>query len=256
MTGIINIRLARPAHHMIFVTCAVLITLLSLAFSGVRAQTRSATDGSTPLALTPGAPAGSYALSGFENVNLYNGNLNFSLPILRIGGRGQTPYTMTLKIERHWRVEHRIITSQGIDCDPAVPCPNSSYNKSPPTTYWWSPNPTYDGPQGPGTLQMRYEGLPASFCEGLYRRTLTRLTFTAPDGTEYELRDQLNGGKSISAALINPCNTQDGSRGTVFVTADGTAATFVSDSAIIDQMNVGVGVDYPSGYLMLRDGTH
>src|SRR6266851_5790441 len=51
------------------------------------ALVRNALQSETPLAMTPGAPAGSYALSGFDNVNLYNGNLNFSLPLLKIGGR-------------------------------------------------------------------------------------------------------------------------------------------------------------------------
>ena len=56
----------------------IVILVLSL---GVTAQTSSATDGSTPLGLQPGAPAGSYPLSSFDNVNLYNGNLNFRLPL-------------------------------------------------------------------------------------------------------------------------------------------------------------------------------
>ncbi len=51
-----------------------LIALLALA---AHAQT-SATDGSTPLGLLPGAPAGSYALSGFESINPYNGESQFS----------------------------------------------------------------------------------------------------------------------------------------------------------------------------------
>jgi len=50
-----------------------LALLLLLLLSNAQAQT-SPTDGSTPLALSPGAPAGSYALSGFDNVNLYNGS--------------------------------------------------------------------------------------------------------------------------------------------------------------------------------------
>jgi hypothetical protein len=54
------------------------------------------TDGKTPLALQPGAPAGSYALSELDNINPYNGSLNFRLPLLNVGGRGTAGYTMTL----------------------------------------------------------------------------------------------------------------------------------------------------------------
>src|SRR5262245_1613217 len=50
----------------------------------------------TPLPETPGAPAGSYPLSGFDNVNLFNGHMNFQLPLMQIGGRGRAGYTMTL----------------------------------------------------------------------------------------------------------------------------------------------------------------
>jgi hypothetical protein len=64
------------------------LLLLLLLSSMTLAQSTTAVDGYTPLGLSPGAPAGSYGLSGFENVNLFNGNLNFSLPLLGVGGRG------------------------------------------------------------------------------------------------------------------------------------------------------------------------
>jgi hypothetical protein len=51
---------------------------------------------STPVGWAKGTPAGSYALSGFDNVNLFNGHLNFHLPLLKVGGRGSAGYTMAL----------------------------------------------------------------------------------------------------------------------------------------------------------------
>lgn len=74
-----------------------------------RAQTTKPTDGATPLALQAGAPAGSYSLSGFDNVNLYNGSLSFALPLLSIGGRGGASHTIMLPIERKWMVEKTVI---------------------------------------------------------------------------------------------------------------------------------------------------
>jgi hypothetical protein len=68
------------------------------------AEELSVTDGSTPLALTPGSPAGSFALSGFDTVNLYNGNLNFRLPLLTVAGRGDAATTLTLPIQRQWSI--------------------------------------------------------------------------------------------------------------------------------------------------------
>src|SRR5215213_6715312 len=77
--------------------------LLFMAFYAVPISADS-TDGSTPLALKPGAPAGSYALSELDNINPYNGSLNFRLPLMSIAGRGGAGYTMTLPLEQKWRI--------------------------------------------------------------------------------------------------------------------------------------------------------
>ena len=81
--------------------------------------------------------------------------------------------------------------------------------------------------------------------------TLTRITFTAPDGTEYDLRDQLTHGQPVSPV------SGGFNRGTIFVTADGSTATFISDWNIHDDPTFGQGFydDQPDGYMMLRDGT-
>jgi hypothetical protein len=62
-------------------------------------------DASTPAGLSRGAPAGTYALTGFDNVNLFNGHMNFHLPLLNIGGRGSAGYTMMLPIEQVWTAQ-------------------------------------------------------------------------------------------------------------------------------------------------------
>ena len=206
------------------------------------AQT-SPTDGSTPLGIAPGAPAGSFALSDFENVNLYNGNLNFQLPLLRVGGRGGAGYTMTLKLDsKGWQVRHDVDPYQQ---DIYYPTPN-----------WWSAiEPGY----GPGVLQARVTGSGSQQCvnpphDNVFQYTLTRLTFTLPDGTEYELRDQLTNGQPMPIT-INPCPSAGPLRGKVFSTADGSAVTFISDTDVRDNLT-GAGFTYVlSGYLMLRDGT-
>ena len=69
--------------------------------------------GVTPLAVTPGAPTGAYSLSGFDNINLYNGSLGFRLPLLSMGGRGGAGHTVMLPIEKKWQVE--TYTVQGDD---------------------------------------------------------------------------------------------------------------------------------------------
>src|SRR5205085_5631706 len=87
-----------------------LLILMFLAGSSALAQTTtttSSTDGRTPSGLQAGAPAGSYALSGFENVNIYNGNLDFRLPLLKVKGRGSAQMTTALALNlKSWHVKH------------------------------------------------------------------------------------------------------------------------------------------------------
>ena len=200
------------------------------------ASAQNALDARTPPGQSPGDPAGAYSLSGFDNVNLFNGHLNFRLPLLSVSGRGSVSYVSALPIEQRWTVDH---DSFGYDF------PN--YN-------WWTGlRPGY----GPGVLQGRQ--MSEGCGEGIFlTQGTTRLTFTTSDGTEFELRDQTYGGQAASS----DCNQFDpqapgASRGTTFVTADGSAATFVSDTTIYDKTYTPSGpyLLTPSGYLMLRDGT-
>ncbi len=228
---------------------AILSLIICAAGAPTLAQTSttySSTDGKTPAGMQTGSPSGSYALSGFDNVNPFNGSLSFQLPLLRIGGRGSAGYTMTLPIERKWRVEHTIV-------DPNLYCESCDLNPVThtymPTDQPWGTSPGY----GAGILQGRRSGWEPMSCGGtkINTWTLTRLTFTAADGTQYELRDQLYYGKPLPGTCGTPT-----SRGTVFITADGSSATFISDTAIQDYSLVN---DYPpispTGDLLLRDGT-
>src|SRR5215471_10971087 len=80
--------------------------LLCLLASTARPQSDATpTDGSTPLGMTPGGPAGSYPLSGFDAVNLYNGKLTINLPLLGIGGRGAAATHLALSnLSANWQV--------------------------------------------------------------------------------------------------------------------------------------------------------
>jgi RHS repeat-associated protein len=227
---------------------AALSALLVCAATAQTSTTYSSTDGKTPAGLQAGNSAGSYALSGFDSISPFSGSLGFRLPLLAIGGRGSAGYTMTLPIEKKWRVEHTII-------DPNSYCPTCETHEVThtysPTEQSWGATPGY----GAGVLQGRKTGKDIVACGAakIYSETLTRLTFTTPEGTEYELRDQLYGGKPLPAQL--PCGSPT-SRGTIFVTADGSSATFISDTPILDYSLVyDYPPFYPSGHLLLRDGT-
>ncbi len=229
-------------------------TLLLIAFHGVATRADS-TDGSTPLVLKPGAPAGSYALSELDNINPYNGSLNFRLPLLSIGGRGGAGYTITLPLEQKWRINvvTTYLTLYEDGGGPPLPDPQVTYHYFPSANWWAGIKPGY----GPGVMQGRVAQFDAQVCSDSTMRavqTLTRLTFTAPDGTEFDLRDKQTDG---APAWVGLCDTTGFNRGRIFVTADGSAATFISDQAISDYIqapNGGNDLFYPSGYLLLRDG--
>ncbi len=242
-------------HNLIAKSFLFCLVLLLIAFHAITTRADT-TDGSTPLALQPGTPAGSYALSNFDNVNPYNGALNFGLPLLNIGGRGTAGYTMTLPIEQKWRINvfeiNLIVYADG--GGPPLPEPQTIRHYFPSANWWSGLKPGY----GPGVMHGRVAQFDAQVCSDSTMRavmTLTRLTFSAPDGTEFELRDKQTDG---AAAGVGICDASGLNRGKIFVTADGSAATFISDQNIVDYIavpNGGNDLFYPSGDLLMRDGT-
>jgi RHS repeat-associated protein len=226
-----------PSAVSLLIFIVILIITLPVALV---AQT-SATDGKTPTGLAPGAPAGSYSLGGFDNVNLFNGNLNVALPLINVLGRGDSSYTVTLPIEQRWRV-----VTGTFDLGDSV-----IYYSAPEANWWTGLRPGY----GPGVIQARgVASGPMGGCAGSewYVATMTRLTFTAPDGTEYELKDRDYDGRPMQSA---GCYAATPARGTVFISSDGSAITFESDFPITDDHYTPGPLIYGvTGYLKFPNG--
>jgi RHS repeat-associated protein len=231
---------------------ALMVLLLLAVSAAAQTYTTTSSDRLTPIGLKAGAPAGSYSLSGAENINLYNGNLDFRLPLLQMGGRGSAGHSIVLALNtKGWIVKS---TASG-----------ESFTYTPSHSTWGSPYTGYAG----GKLEGRKSGfgLKTNISQGcvaanvkIYNSTFTTLTFTAADGTEYDFRDAQTGGQNIPV-VIPPCPSfpyyTGALRGKVWVTTDGNAATFTSDVDIYDQVNIPMGVRlfHPSGYMVMRDGT-
>jgi RHS repeat-associated protein len=231
----------------------LLLLMLPVIASAQVTYTKRATDGSTPLELSTGAPAGAYSLSGFDTINPYTQSLNFSLPLLGVGGRGNTSYTMTLPIEQKWRVEHTVY-DPGLNCGERCEEYIVEHHYLPISHWHTAIKPGFS----PGVLIRRLAG--SSYvledCGGVRPLlALTRLTFITADGTEYELRDKLTGGRPLPALTCS----QGASRGRVFTTADGTSATFIADQTVTDfplLVSDPEGSSIPTaGYLFMQDGT-
>lgn len=300
-------------------TCAAL-TLLCVFAAAAAAQVSQGSRNTTPPGLAPGAPVGAYALSGFENINLYSGNLNFTLPLLKVGGRGRVGASVNLSIDStRWDTyfaprednydEFQPPRPRGIDAadygifqdrthvvctlvtvtvigaddtpvavprcqtvwdysDP-VPMPGAEmfgalrfaprsavtkYALYPMARSQRSPEDLMVG-YGPGVVRNHYADgeesviyQPNPYNNYYYVsiRTLYRMTFVGPDGTEHELTDTLRDGQPID----HPVN-ETVQRGRIFVSTDGSQLTFVSDVPLTDQQG---GPD-PTGYLFFPDGT-
>jgi RHS repeat-associated protein len=199
----------------------------------------------------PGSPIGSYALSGFESVNPYSGKLNFSLPLLSVGGRGNTGYTINLKLQKSWSIEHNIN-------DRNIYLPGSETYE---ILHSYHPTDQRLGSDieiiaGPGIMKGTLGGTNRQYwlcgTQPCYDETLTRLTFEQSDGTQIEFRDVLYGGRAIR----DFDSTLSRSRGTHWVSTDGTNATFISSMDIYDfQLKGGDYPFFPSGTLYLANGT-
>ena len=234
-----------------YIRLSVLLLLaLVLSAESMAQVTTSNTDGITPSGMAPGAPAGSYPLSGFEHVNYYNGNLNVSIPLLTLGGRGGAQFTVPLTIERH--PFHVVNYAAG-------------YNDAGQPNYWnyfvsndpWQvidPRPHY----GAGTLIGRFAGdhlqseydLNTHTYNYWYGSVAIRPTFTAADDTEYTFYPQNLGNPGVLGA-----NSRDAvlNFGRVFVAEQNLQITFISDDTVY---GIATGGDLLlTGWMYLPDGT-
>ena len=159
--------------------------LLSQVVTSVNAQAPN--DNGSPLGMSPGAPEGSYALSGFESVNLYNGSLSFSFPVHNIGGRGAAGYSPQVPIDLKWMVTK-----------------NEWYDEFQHIQYtWYVPSVAefYGYDYGPGMVSVRYSQWRPEGCNiggeqyTTYRWAAASVVFKAPDGTEHELVDAATMGR-------------------------------------------------------------
>lgn len=225
----------------------IIIPLLLLLVGHLNAQF-GVNDRQTPLGLAPGTPAGSYSLTGLEDINVYNGHLNIKIPLLQIAGRGGARYTMTKVISKPSWVVEPIRTPVNESQWSWVSYPNPN---------WWN---IVDAGYGPGILHGRRLGAsPMDYGSGVfYSETFTQLIFTSPDGTEHVLYDQVVGGGGLR--IHDNTFNWHFERGNIFASKDGAGITFVSDTPIYDYNAVDLyssGVDYflPTGNLMMPDGT-
>ncbi len=222
---------------------AVLLLILICSMIGRAQQNFSNTDGSSPSGMAPGAPVGSYPLSGFENLNYYNGNLNVSLQIATVGGRGGAQFTVPLNVRTHpWRVSGVIPGGGNPEC--------YLYFAD---NFWWQqldPDPNY----GAGIMLTRFIGKDITndplIQQPIYSLMHPQLSFTSPGGTEYNFYDQQQNGNDRLSSTYTVHNF-----GRVFIARQNAQVTFVADADITINNLAQYDQNYPvTGWMYLPDG--
>lgn len=240
----------------IFFFALALVAWCAMVTSASAQYTKSSTltDKLTPAGFAPGVPNGN-----IDTVNNFNGHVSVNFPLFTFGGRGEAGYTAYATIDRsfdihvnqtwsapgqyqgQWNNPFYTLTTEGFFEDlsraevkagmkPGVIFVRKMRNGSP------DPSP----------------GLP----DQISCNTLSKLYFRTSSGV-IEFRDAGTNGLEQYMTSNNTFN-----RGKVWVSRDGSAMTFVSDTDIIDEscaqadyqsMN-GQNVEFPSGYLYMKDG--
>lgn len=244
--------------------CAVLVLM-----AGYFVSTMAVPIGLTPLAVTAGSSMGAVNLSDMEQINPFNGQLAFALPLLSVGGRGNVNHTITIPIQRRMQV-----LNFGLDGCQAGACPGFCEFEGCGTVFAKSLSLVPTANAFPAPVKLVGHRELAAFRDATntfynFISSLTRFTLTMADGTELELRDKATDGKPFEwQGFQAPPGFP---RGTEFVTRDGTSATFYSNDPIADrrpltlpenpvppycsgQSNC-IQINAPSGFVMMADGT-
>lgn len=220
----------------------ILVLAVLAASMTVRAQPwKTIVDGYTPRAAEPGTPAGSYALSDIETINLFNGKLNVRLPLYTLSDRGEVSHTVMLQLQRNWVTQKQYQDGVGLLM--------TIYDSA-----WLDSGLNLSL----GRVQGRVGAASVLDC-GSYQTaqpntTLLRLTYKAGDGSELELRDQKYKGEPRQNNLY--CTASGADRGRIFEAFDGSAMSFIADTSLADALEATAGDVYVpvSGYLYSRNG--
>src|SRR6202142_3348853 len=209
-------------------------------------------DGTTPAMNQPGSPADAYRMSSVETINLATGQLNIVIPLADLMGRGSAKQTLIFHREAQWLAQgytYLYNCQQGGGggvCQTGI---NFAVSFKP----WATLGPTF----AQGAMLERTSGdwcmslQPGNYVSTYWWHTLTRMTFMAPDGTQYEFRDTLTGGVPVLTGQTNGT-----SRGTNWAAYDGSGAIFTTATVLDPPRNgctPGQGY-YGGGTGTLRDG--
>ena len=203
--------------------CWLIFVLVTLLATGQITTSTGVEDAVTPVAIQPGTPDGVYRLSDFEHVNVYNGLVSSSFPLIEIGGRGEARHTIRVGITRPTftvqvnHENHPVAGGSGSEVTFT-----SGANIS-----WW--HPYHDNlPYSAGMVVMKQTGDTVTDCNGSfqYGQTLLHIVFLSPDGTETPLYSPV-APIGMRSHFCSPTSTST-NRGRIFRATDGSGMVFRS----------------------------
>ena len=207
--------------------------MVLLGASAGIAQTFTSTDGILSPALQRGVQASSRAFSAVDSVNLYNGHLNVSIPLVAVGGRGTAGYTMVLPIDTAFAVANTSGTMAAV----AAPGPAVF-------------------PYSPGSLAIKFSNGSTASCPNGSTNSfpgpfVTTAVWTDPSGAQTTLVDATYDGQSFTPG----CSTSySKNRGTTFNSMNTSSMTFIASANVTETAGASA-ITYQAGTLYLRDGT-
>ena len=225
---------ARRFFLLIILNGFIFATLCLLNVSRTSGQTNSSSS-----SVKGGKAVGTYTLDNFDNINLFNGNLNFNLPLITLNGRGENGISLFLAIETRWKlVRAPIGQTEYYYYEPemlAGPIVNSGTLIANVSTYQnYETNPDTCGQ---ADTQPRYGKL--------------TLTFTSSNGTSYQLRSTQNNGAPYFVPYCYP-GLPGINHGTEFISWDGSGVKFISDTPVRSMVE---SFGNLNGYLLFPSGT-
>lgn len=210
-------------------TTLVLFSVLVTFSLNARAQS------STTTARTPGTPAGSYQLGDADTINLFTGNLNYSLPLLLAAGRGEAQAGIGVAIEGQWDI-------QVTQSDPPNQYTFHEY-------LFRSPNPV--ALVGSVRLDISFINTNQP-CSGgnFYVEYRVGMVYVEPNGTEHSMRDNFVHGMAFTT-----CGIGSQPLGRIFQSTSGNFVTYVNDTSIYSSCyGVSGCTNNVDGYLYFRNG--
>ncbi len=235
---------------IIFKAIVIVVVFLCLS-NNIFADTQTnLTEYTTPPSVALNPATGNPQTGDFGSIGLFNGRLNYTIPLLKTGGRGAADYTISLDINRLWQFDHYYdVYEEGGNGGlyTQYTLPNS--------TNWWGDSLKYM----PGRLVESSKFGPTPVCNqphtAGYYSYQGLLRFISQSGAEIALVSQAHPTRvTIECTSYNgnpnlPGTYKQVSLGDVFTTVDGSSIKFVTDQ----EAWVGYGIP-TSGYLYFPDG--